>query len=92
MGIPVKFLVQHLRRHRPPDKVTIVVWVNLEPTADGRAAATLIAEVVPTRNISAYLSHRLDLPLGRPPSRSIAGHAAAEELPLPPGEREVIVR
>jgi D-alanyl-D-alanine carboxypeptidase len=24
--------------------VTIVVWVNLEPTADGRAAATLIAK------------------------------------------------
>jgi D-alanyl-D-alanine carboxypeptidase len=28
----------------PENKVTIVVWVNLEPTADGRAAATLIAE------------------------------------------------
>jgi len=24
--------------------VTIVVWVNLDPTADGRAAATLIAK------------------------------------------------
>jgi D-alanyl-D-alanine carboxypeptidase len=28
----------------PEHKVTIVVWVNLEPTADGRAAATLIAK------------------------------------------------
>ncbi|OBA94428.1 D-alanyl-D-alanine carboxypeptidase [Mycobacteriaceae bacterium 1482268.1] len=28
----------------PQHKVTIVVWVNLDPTADGRAAATLIAE------------------------------------------------
>jgi D-alanyl-D-alanine carboxypeptidase len=28
----------------PHNKVTIVVWVNLDPTADGRAAATLIAE------------------------------------------------
>ncbi len=28
----------------PERKVTIVVWVNLEPTADGRAAATLIAK------------------------------------------------
>jgi D-alanyl-D-alanine carboxypeptidase len=28
----------------PQHKVTIVVWVNLEPTADGRAAATLIAK------------------------------------------------
>ena len=31
-------------RHRPPNKVMIVVWVNLDPTADGRAAATLIAK------------------------------------------------
>jgi D-alanyl-D-alanine carboxypeptidase len=28
----------------PHNKVTIVVWVNLDPTADGRAAATLIAK------------------------------------------------
>jgi D-alanyl-D-alanine carboxypeptidase len=28
----------------PEHKVTIVVWVNLDPTADGRAAATLIGE------------------------------------------------
>jgi D-alanyl-D-alanine carboxypeptidase len=28
----------------PQHKVTIVVWVNLDPTADGRAAATLIAK------------------------------------------------
>src|SRR5262249_8500306 len=28
----------------PQNKVTIVVWVNLEPTADGRAAAMLIAK------------------------------------------------
>jgi D-alanyl-D-alanine carboxypeptidase len=28
----------------PEHKVTVVVWVNLEPTADGRAAATLIAK------------------------------------------------
>ena len=28
----------------PKHKVTIGVWVNLEPTADGRAAATLIAK------------------------------------------------
>jgi Beta-lactamase len=28
----------------PQHKVTIVVWVNLHPTADGRAAATLIAK------------------------------------------------
>jgi D-alanyl-D-alanine carboxypeptidase len=28
----------------PQNKVTIVVWVNLDPTADGRAAATLIAK------------------------------------------------
>jgi D-alanyl-D-alanine carboxypeptidase len=28
----------------PENKMTIVVWVNLEPTADGRAAATLIAK------------------------------------------------
>jgi D-alanyl-D-alanine carboxypeptidase len=28
----------------PEHKVTIVVWVNLHPTVDGRAAATLIAE------------------------------------------------
>ena len=29
----------------PQNKVTIVVWVNLDPTVDGRAAATLIAKV-----------------------------------------------
>jgi D-alanyl-D-alanine carboxypeptidase len=28
----------------PENTVTIVVWVNLDPTADGRAAATLIAK------------------------------------------------
>ncbi|MGE5695715.1 MAG: serine hydrolase domain-containing protein [Candidatus Sericytochromatia bacterium] len=28
----------------PQHKVTIVVWVNLDPTVDGRAAATLIAQ------------------------------------------------
>jgi D-alanyl-D-alanine carboxypeptidase len=28
----------------PQNKVTIVIWVNLDPTADGRAAATLIAK------------------------------------------------
>lgn len=28
----------------PKNKVTIVIWVNLDPTADGRAAATLIAK------------------------------------------------
>ena len=28
----------------PQHKVTIVVWVNLDPTVDGRAAATLIAK------------------------------------------------
>ena len=28
----------------PQKKLTIVVWVNLDPTADGRAAATLIAK------------------------------------------------
>jgi D-alanyl-D-alanine carboxypeptidase len=28
----------------PRNKVTIVVWVNLDPTPDGRAAATLIAK------------------------------------------------
>lgn len=28
----------------PKNKVTIVVWVNLDPTPDGRAAATLIAK------------------------------------------------
>jgi D-alanyl-D-alanine carboxypeptidase len=27
----------------PEKKVTVVVWVNLDPTPDGRAAATLIA-------------------------------------------------
>ena len=28
----------------PQNKVTIVVWANLDPTVDGRAAATLIAK------------------------------------------------
>ncbi|MGA8546261.1 MAG: serine hydrolase domain-containing protein [Mycobacterium sp.] len=30
----------------PKNKVTIVIWVNLDPTPDGRAAATLIAKAL----------------------------------------------
>ena len=35
----------------PQNKVTIVVWVNLDPTADGRAAATLIAKRSDQRDV-----------------------------------------